>query len=259
MSAGVQVERDGAVCWIRLDRPRRRNALAAAGWEALGAAFRDEGRRPGVRCIVLASTAGGSFCSGFDIGGDSVEDLFGGAAVRAATAAFDAFAAVEVPVVGLVDGPAHGGGCELALRCDLRLGTPRATFAVPAARYGLPYLPGGLAYLTRLLGPSVATWLFVGGETMPADAAVTAGLLHRIVPEEGLVAEGARLAGRIAAGAPLVHAYLKRSIRRFGEATTGTPAHHDAEQEFALILDSRDLAESRAALVEERPPRFEGR
>lgn len=253
---GVATETQGAVRIIRIERPEARNALNPALLDALAAAFGAAGRDGAVRAVVVT---GGTavFSAGADI------DALGGH--TAATypdsvnrRAFDAIRATPVPVVAAVAGYCLGGGCEIALGCDLIVAGDSAVFGQPEINIGIIPGAGG----TQLWAPRA-------GAGPQAEAALTArmidawearriGLVDRVVPSAHVVEAALRLAGEIAARAPLAARAAKRAMR----APWSSPLDASLDTEVRImsgLLASADAREGVAAFLEKRPPRFEGR
>jgi len=188
----VRVTREHGAHVVTLDHARTRNALALADLERLAKAFAEAGRESAY--AVLRSATPGSFCSGFRLDEPGRADLATGAAAGAHATVTAALAACTVPVVALVDGPAIGLGCELALRCDVRIGTRRAGFAVPAGRLGLRYPADAVAAVSAAVGAAAASALFVAGLRVPAERALAWGLLHDLADEDDDLLAGAHRA-----------------------------------------------------------------
>ena len=230
----------GDVAVLTLDRHERRNALdvehAAGLTEALLVAVEQ-----GARSVVVTG-AGSSFCSGADL--DAVyDDVFR----RALAELLRTLAAVPVPVVAAVNGPAIGAGTQIAIACDLRVVADTARFAVPTARNGLAVDPWTVARLASVAGGGVARQLLVGVDTVSAERALSVGLADRGgSPDDALA-----WATELATLAPLSLAYSKLALNG------GDPADVDAA--FAACWASSDVAEFRAARAERRPPVFTGR
>lgn len=251
----VHVERDGGVLWLRLDHPPTRNALSVDDLIALDAALRDDARDPEVRCVVLAGQEPGSFCSGLRLGEGMAGDMQSGRAKEAADELFALLPGIAVPTVAVVDGPALGAGCELALRCDLRLASDRASFGIPAARLGIPYTPPSLEFLTRRFGQPAMAWLFYASSRLDAGAALRLGLVHEVVPSRRLRDAANELATRIAASAPLVLRFFKAAIA----AAEGSGDAGAVAAAYLTATTSDDFAETLRAIAERRDPDFTGR
>jgi enoyl-CoA hydratase len=226
----VRRERDGAVCLLTLDRPARRNALTRADLRDLRAAV-EATDAP----VVHLRGEGPAFCAGADL--DVVADLDRESARAFAELGQDVARAIEradpVVVAGL-DGPARGGGVELALACDLRVATPDATFAETGVRLGLFGAWGGTARLPRIVGEGVAADLTLSGRTVDADLAREWGLVSRIVDDPGAVARDVAEApaSTLRRLKPLVRATDRgdRDADEGGESGGGAPGAEDDER-----------------------------
>jgi enoyl-CoA hydratase len=169
---------------VTLDRPARRNALTPAALADLLAAV-ETATEP----VVYLAGAGEAFCAGADL--DVVDSLDGDSAAafaRRGQRVAGALASYDGVVVAGIDGPARGGGVELALACDLRVGTPAATFAESGVTHGLFGAWGGTARLPRIVGEGVAMELSLSGRVLDADEAHRVGLLSRVVDDPRAIA-----------------------------------------------------------------------
>jgi enoyl-CoA hydratase len=179
-SPTVQVtQRENAV-WIGLNRPDKRNALDLATSRALRDVF-EQAQAAGPAVLVLHSTTPGMFVSGTDIA-DLVERRAEEALNPVNVRLFEQLASFRWPTVAVVDGPAFGGGLELALACDLRIGTLAARFATPEPSLGILAGAGGNHRLSRLTGFAVAQRMLYAGDVVDAEAALAAGLIDRLAP-----------------------------------------------------------------------------
>jgi len=182
----IGVTDEAGVRVVTLDRPERRNALTPDALDRLERAI-TTAEAP----ILRLRGAGSAFCAGADL--DDVDDLdresaeaFAGRGQRVGNAIEDS----ESVVVAEIDGAARGGGVEIALACDLRIGTPRATFAEPGVEFGLFGAWGGTRRLPRILGLGDALDLALSGRVLDSEAALRIGLVSRIVEEPATVADG---------------------------------------------------------------------
>jgi enoyl-CoA hydratase/carnithine racemase len=249
------------VRWIALHRPSSRNGLTVDFNARIIAALDEAAATRAIRAVVLTGE-GGAFCSGLDL--------------KAAAAAAGASEATreeqlrryfhglilavrrcDKPVIALVDGAAVGFGCDLALACDVRVGTPRARFGEVFIQRGLMPDGGGTFHLPRLVGLGAALDLMLSGDTIGAERAERIGLLQRVFPVETAVAETRAYAERIAAGPPRVHAWIKRAVYGALDGTLDAALATEARGQLEL-LRSRDCAEGVMAFFEKRPPRFTG-
>lgn len=249
-----------AVRVIALNRPQTRNGLTIELNRRVIEALDGAGADRAVRAVLLTGE-GGAFCSGLDLkaaageGGEIADaerrmDQFFHGLIRAVRR-------VEKPVVALVDGVAVGFGCDLALACDLRLGTARARFGEIFVKRGLMPDGGGTYTLPRIVGVGRALEMMLTGDLVDAEEALRIGLANRVVPVEGFEAAARDYLSKLAAGAPLVHQAVKKCVQ--AAATSTLDAALDAElQNQIRLLQSKDFFEGIAAFFQKRPPGFKG-
>lgn len=242
---------EGAVARIALDRPEAHNALDRAALRALTALLGDWAEREEIRVLVVTGR-GRSFCSGA-----ALEDVAAGDwTENPLTAACDALEAFPAPTVAALNGGVYGGGVELALACDFRVGVEGMRAFVPPARLGIHYEPAGLRRAVERLGAQTARRMFLLNETFDAEALLSKGFLDRLVPTGRLEAEAAEMAETLAGLAPLAVRGMKRTIL---ELSRGTLDEAAARARVAACFASADHAEGLAAWRERREPRFTGR
>lgn len=229
---------------VTINRPDKRNALNIAVCQGIQAAVTDA-VAAGARALVLTG-AGSSFCSGADFGevytDDFRDSLYG--MLRSVVEA-------PVPVVAAVNGPAIGGGTQLAIAADLRVAAPAAVFAIPTAKLGLAVDPWTIRRLARLAGEGRARALLLACDDLDADGALTCGLADRAGDLDTALA----LAQRIAGLAPLTLAYNKRVLNSGAEPEVDEA---DLLAAFERCWSSADLVEGRLARDEKRNPAFRG-
>ena len=235
---------DGDVAVITLNRPDRRNALNAELCDILGEVVREKASR-GARAAVITGE-GTSFCSGADLDG-----VYDDAFLTSLYGLFDAIITSPMPVIAAVNGPAIGAGTQLALACDLRVGSDTAVFGVPTARNGLAVDPWTIRRLSELAGGGIARRLLIGAGRIDRDEAIVSGLIDRA----GDVDDALAWAQEIATLAPLSLAYSKKVLNN------PQLPNDDASlvADFEACFTSEDVAEGRAARAEKRTPRFTGR
>lgn len=255
----VQVEVDGALGWIRLNRPERLNAFAGSMRDEILAGLESLEANTNVRCVVITGV-GRAFSTGGDIGvmaeiidqGDEsrFEQL-----VRAGAKVVSAIDSMSKPVIAAVNGPAAGAGACLALACDLRFASEIASIGFTFLRVGLHPDWGGSYFLTRLVGLAVAAEAVFTGGMINAERCERLGLFNRVVPAAELETAVRGIAGQITNGPARVIADAKRALRRSLEA----PLHEILEMEVEAQLRafrSDDFREGIHAFLEKRAPRF---
>jgi enoyl-CoA hydratase/carnithine racemase len=243
---------EGHVARITLNDPARHNALGAdeiaCFRDCLGAIAAD----PEVRVLLLGGAGERTFCAGASLKqfqtGDMSGELF--------TTLTDQLAALPIPSVCALNGDVFGGGAEIALCCDYRIGVEGSRLLVPAARIGICYPPNGLRRYVDKLGLSAAKRILVASEELAADALLGIGFLHRVVPRERLAAESEAFARHLAGLAPLAVRAMKQLL---GDIARGELDPADARRLAQRCAESTDLQEGLAAQRERRPPRFTGR
>ncbi|OGU02061.1 MAG: hypothetical protein A2W29_03775 [Gemmatimonadetes bacterium RBG_16_66_8] len=258
----VLLERADGIGTITLNRPDKLNAFAARMPREVAEAVQELAEASDVRVIVV-SGAGRAFCAGADI--EYMERLVEANDVEAARALIDAGGEIVTtirntpkPVIASVNGPAAGGGANLALACDIRLASDRATIGQTFNRIGLHPDWGGTYFLPRLVGPSRALELIYTAEMVDAAEALRLGLFNRVVPHDRLAAETSALAATLAAKPPIALALAKRAVYESGDRTL--PEMLDRELEHQLrCFASDDVREGLQAFLGKRPPVFRGR
>jgi enoyl-CoA hydratase/carnithine racemase len=210
-------ERRGDALLVGFNRPEKRNAIDVATTEALHQVLSDHARE---RCIVvLHSTTPGMFVSGADIGellARDADDAFMGINVRL----FERLEAHRWPTIAVVDGPALGGGCELAMACDLRIASPRARFAQPELNLGILAGAGANWRLAQLVGLPLARRMLYLGETLGGEAALAAGLVDAVHEPEALLAAAVAMVDTIAARSWRALELTKLALRLHRPATS---------------------------------------
>lgn len=255
------IDKADRVATVRIDRPDKRNAFKQVMWDQLGGIIKDLAADPDVFVIVLRGEGRQAFSAGADISefNASVPDE---AEIRRRGAAVDGcLEAIErcpKAVIAMVYGYAMGGGCSLALACDLRIAGESAQFGIPAARLGIVYGSLEVAHLASAAGPANAARILFTGAAFDAQTAYDMGIATAVYPDDRLEEETYTLAAQIARNAPLSIAGAKRIIRAFvaDPSYERSPDVHDLS---VRCFQTEDHREGARAFMEKRAPVFRGR
>lgn len=260
MGGRVRVEKQGRIGWLVFDHPERRNAISIEMWREIPVALQGLADDPEVRVVVLRGEGETAFVSGADI--SEFEAQRTGSSVAGYEAdngrAFLALAQLEKPLLAMIHGYCVGGGVAIALGADLRYAADDAVFAIPAARLGLGYAPGGLEALVRVVGHSAAKEIFFTARRFRADEALRMGLVNRVCPKrelEGFVLETAE---QIAGNAPLTVRSVKLIVQDLAKEP-GARDHARVAESLRACMESEDYREGMRAFLEKRTPSFRGR
>jgi enoyl-CoA hydratase len=252
----VLVERDEPIAVVLLNRPDAMNALNKEVMRRLVAALEELDRDEGVRCIVLGGSKR-AFAAGADIGemaSASAMNMYHARRVER----WDAIRRLRTPLVAAVSGYCLGGGCELALACDLIVAAESAKFGQPETGVGIIPGAGGTQRLARAVGKAVAMDVILSGRTLHAREALSLGLVARVVAQEAWLAEAKRVAHDIAAKAPVATRLAKDAVDRGYEAPLSLGLDYE-RRALALAFATDDAKEGLAAFLEKRRPDFRGR
>lgn len=258
----VLLEKSDQVATVTLNRPETLNALTYDTVVSLGEIAGDVAADPDVRAVVLTG-AGRGFCSGANLLGGTGEALgTGGMGVRAAVMAMNevlaAIAEMQKPWLAAVNGPAVGGGCSLALVCDLVLVAESAYLCVGYVNVGMVTDMGASYLLPRLVGLHKANELAFFGDRIYGPQAVELGLANRAVPDDELPDTAREWAARLAAGPTLSIGAMKLAMRRGLHGTFRDALLAEATM-LSLVAQTEDAAEGMMAFFQKRKPEFKGR
>lgn len=250
----VMIEIDGGVAMVTLNRPEKLNAFDRAMCDDVVGALEQVTQSSQVRAIILTGT-GRAFCAGADLG---VLATDGESLVAAGKKIALLVRSARQPVLAAVNGAAAGGGANLALACDLRIASDRASIGQTFSLIGLHPDWGATYFLPRLVGTSRAFELFAGGDMVGAEDALRLGLFNRVVPHERLATETRALASELAGKPPLALALAKKAV--YASESHSLSQMLDLELEHQLrCFASRDAREGFAAFLEKRSPSFQGK
>ncbi|HJW90743.1 MAG TPA: enoyl-CoA hydratase-related protein [Anaerolineales bacterium] len=251
----VYVERDGPVAIVTLSRPEALNALNAEMLADLCEALEVLDADPQVRTIVLTGS-GRAFAAGADI--KVLAEYSSLDVLRANTQSYwQRLRNLNKPLIAAVNGYAYGGGCELALQCDLIVASETASFAQPEIKLGIMPGAGGTQRLARAIGPYRAMEMILLGEPLTALDAYAYGLVNRLVPPENCVDEAVELARQIADRPPIAVRLARQAVRH-GLENTMREGLEVERRNYTLLFDTHDQAEGMSAFMEKRKPRFRG-
>jgi enoyl-CoA hydratase/carnithine racemase len=251
------IEVSGGLATVTINRPEVRNAMNAQVLADIRAALARLRTDDEVGAVVFTGAGEKAFVAGADINQLRHYTIESGL-VSEMQRLYDEVEAFEKPTIAAVNGFALGGGCELALACDIRIAAEHARFGLPETTLSVLPAAGGTQRLARLVGTGRAIELILTGRFVDAAEAMRIGLVTSVVPADGLAAEARRVAEQILAKGPLAVRLAKLVIR------TGM----DADQRTGLVVErlaqtvlytTADKAEGTSAFLEKRPPRFEGK
>ena len=251
----VLVERDGRVGVVRLNRPKQLNALSGELMSALVEALQQLDEDTEIRAIVLGGNER-AFAAGADIA-----ELAAGTPItlyeNRRIDAWDSIRGVRTPIVAAVSGFCLGGGCELAMLCDLIVASESAKFGQPEINLGVLPGAGGTQRLTLAVGKALAMDMILTGRMLSAREALAFGLVARVVAQEAWLDEAKRVAHEIAAKSPISVRLAKEAIDKAFEAPLATGVDFE-RRAFYLARASKDATEGLNAFVEKREPKFTG-
>jgi enoyl-CoA hydratase len=259
MSEGYQyilAEQDESVGIVTLNRPAELNALSttviAEVADALGAFDRDAS----IGCLVLTGAGEKAFAAGADIkemaDQSPIDMLLGG------FEAWEKLRRLHTPLIAAVGGYALGGGCELALHCDLIVASENARFGQPEIDLGIIPGAGGTQRLARVLGKHLTMEMVLTGRQFTAQELATHGLVNLVVPKGEHLTEAVKLAKKIAAKAPIAARLAKESVLAAFETSLEEGLEHERKN-FFLLFATEDMREGMRAFIEKRTPHFTGK
>jgi enoyl-CoA hydratase len=255
----IRVDVKDTIAVITVNRPKVLNALNVATMLELDAAIEGLMADDQVGAIVLTGAGDRSF-----VGGADIREFNSLASAHAAAqyalrgqAILDHIERGPKPVIAAINGFALGGGCELAMACDIRLAADTARLGQPEINLGILPGYGGTQRLPRLVGRGMAKLLCLTGDMISADEALRIGLVDRVVPAAELMAEAEALARKLASKAPVARALIKQAINVGLAGSLEEGLAYEAAQ-FGLVFDTQDRIEGVTAFVERRPAQWSG-
>jgi 2-(1,2-epoxy-1,2-dihydrophenyl)acetyl-CoA isomerase len=256
----LEINDRGAVRWLTINRPERRNAIPGDGWPEMEQAFSDFGSSS--QRVLVVTGAGGAFCSGADLDPNeavAMADVAGRhRRMRSVGAAALALHRLAKPTIAAVDGVAAGAGMNLALGCDLVVASHRARFSEIFVRRGLSVDFGGTWLLPRVVGLQRAKELALTGRIVEATEALAIGLVMELVDVDRLEARVTDIADSLLAGAPVAQMFAKQGLDRSGEVSFEEALAWEGQSQ-SICFATEDVLEGLAAFREKRSPDFQGR
>jgi enoyl-CoA hydratase len=252
----VVVERDDPIAVVLLNRPQQLNALSDELMDELVSQLQVLDADESIRCIVLGGSER-AFAAGADIGElarSSAIELYYARRVER----WDAIRGLWTPLVAAVSGYCLGGGCELAMSCDLIVASETARFGQPETSLGIIPGAGGTQRLTRAVGKALAMDVILSGRMLSADEALATGLVSRVVAREAWLEEATRVAREIASKGPVATRLAKEAVDRAYESNLHLGLEYERRALY-LAFASEDAKEGLSAFTEKRKPNFLGR
>ncbi|MEN6390386.1 MAG: enoyl-CoA hydratase-related protein [Syntrophomonas sp.] len=251
-------EKEGDLSIITLNRPKTMNAIDGELIRELIRVLDDIADDAQARAVIIAGSEK-VFAAGGDIGFMlKAQPLDGEQFVESVKKAFTKIEALSQPVIAAISGMALGGGCELALACDLRIAAEGTIFGQPEINLGIIPGAGGTQRLTRAVGPGWAKHLVMTGLTIDTETAFKIGLVTRVVAKENLMAEAKKMGGLLAAKSPVAMKAAKNCIN-LGQNVDLLSGLHYESKSLAFLFSTEDKTEGMTAFLEKRKPDFKGR
>lgn len=254
----ILLERTGPVAIIRINRPEKLNAMNSRVKEEIAGALGDLERDTGVRVAVITGVGDKAFVAGADIAefaGKTPMDQWGSYGHSSLYNVVDRF---PKPILAMINGYCLGGGCELAMACDIRIASDRAQLGQPEINIGILPGGGGSQRLPRLVGLGRAMRLILTGDRISAEEAHRIGLVDEVVPHDQLEPRTMALANAIAEKAPAAVRLAKEAVK----ASARLPLDQGLRYEqglFSIVFSTQDKDEGVRAFLEKRPPKWTGR
>jgi enoyl-CoA hydratase len=252
------VEKENHIGHLKINRPEKRNALDTPTWNELIAAVREFRNDDDVRVVIITGEGGKVFASGADIG-----ELNKRPALNTLKGVVQGYLLevenLEKPVIAAIDGFALGGGCELAMACDIRIATKRSQLGQPEVNLGIIPGAGGTQRLQRLVGIGKAKELIYTGDIISADEAKEIGLINKVVDNsEDLIKTAKEMAQKIIGKGPMAISLSKLSINLGANTDINTGLLFEKLAQ-TIAFSTEDRVEGTSAFLEKRKPNFKGK
>src|SRR6266446_857935 len=255
----ILYEKQGAIGYVTLNRPKVMNALNHATWENLRGAFEDAREDETVRGVILTGAGDKAFIAGADI--SELAHVTAVEAEKSSSYGQEVLNLIEnlgKPVIAAINGFALGGGCETAMACTIRVAVENAKFGQPEVKLGIIPGGGGTQRLPRLVGRGRALQLILTGEMISAQEAYRIGLVNEVVPAAELITRAETILKQIFSNAPIAVKYSLEAVNK-GLETSQTEGLSLEASLFGLCSATEDKKEGTQAFLEKRKPQFQGK
>ncbi|SHF63726.1 enoyl-CoA hydratase [Desulfofundulus australicus DSM 11792] len=255
----ILVDKDGPLAMLTINRPQVLNALNAETLKEIEGAVDELAEDEAIRVIIITGAGEKAFVAGADIAFMSkLTPLEARNFARLGQRVLSKIENLPKPVIAAINGYALGGGCELAMACDIRVASEKAKFGQPEVNLGLIAGFGGTQRLTRLVNPGLAKEILFTADMLDAETARRIGLVNHVVPAEELLNFCRGMAERIAARGPVAVRLTKEAVNEGLEMDLEKALAHEADL-FGLVFATADREEGIAAFLNKRKPQFQGR
>jgi len=250
---------EGGVATVTINRPKALNALNYDTLKEMLDCFGEIGTSRDIHAVIITGSGEKAFVAGADISFmGELEPIEARQFAKLGHEIMDVIERLPQPVIAAVNGFALGGGCELALACDIRLASENAKFGQPEVNLGVLPGFGGTQRLPRLVGKGHANELLFSGKMINAEEACRIGLINRVIPQEKLLEECIALAEMIVAKAPVAVRLCKEAVNNGLEIDLARGCGYEADL-FGICFASKDQKEGMKAFLEKRAPQFVGK
>jgi enoyl-CoA hydratase/carnithine racemase len=256
--ATIIYEQSGAVAWITLNRPEKRNAQSDELRTEMSLALEKAGLDPAVHVVVITGAGDQAFSAGADIDEFPTRQLVDGVANKARRRPHETIRVLPKPVVAMVNGLALGGGCELVLAADLAVAADTAKFGQPEIRVGVIPGCGGTQVLPRLMGEKRAKEFIFTGRMMDAEEALGYGIINKVVPAVELREATEKLVSDLLRNSPAILKIAKMAVNKSLDLPLTVGMDYEREL-FAMCFGTSDQKEGANAFFEKRRPEYTGR
>jgi len=254
----ISVQKEERIAYITIDRPEVRNALNADTLEEIVASLTELENDPNVGCIVFTGAGDKSFAAGADIKQLTKRTAMDALTTKGMQQVYDLIESCEKPTIAMINGYALGGGCELAMACDIRIASTNAKLGLPELNLSIIPGAGGTQRLARIVGKGKALEMILTGKIISAEEALQVGLVSEAVAPEELKAKTEEYASQILAKGPLAVKLAKLAVNMGTETDIKTGLMIEKLSQ-AILFNSEDKNEGTNAFLEKRKPNFKGK